>query len=253
MNEKEFYVGYLPKAPAGIARRMRATVAISFLIAIAGAIGFATVQGTFAPSVFEYGKERTFAGTLETGLYPTLRVLRPGSSDGRPQYSRYLLVAGGKHGADSQVAGFNGRSVRLRGALIYRDGQTMVELVPGSVLELQGTASPVEHSTNLGAAELTGEIVDSKCNFGVMNPGEGKVHKDCAVRCLSGGIPPAFVTRNFLGAPAVLLLTGPDGARLQKEVFLEVVGQPIRARGSVVKTGDTLLFEVEPGSIHALP
>jgi hypothetical protein len=27
---------------------------------------------------------------------------------------------------------------------------------------------------------LTGEIVDSKCYLGVMNPGQGKVHRDCA-------------------------------------------------------------------------
>ena len=36
----------------------------------------------------------------------------------------------------------------------------------------------------LGPVELTGEIADSKCWLGVMNPGEGTVHRDCARRCL---------------------------------------------------------------------
>jgi len=37
---------------------------------------------------------------------------------------------------------------------------------------------------------FTGEIIDPKCYFGVMKPGEGKIHKSCAIRCISGGIPP---------------------------------------------------------------
>ena len=46
--------------------------------------------------------------------------------------------------------------------------------------------------TDLDTFTLIGEIVDSKRYLGVMNPGNGKVHRDCAVRCLSGGIPPIF-------------------------------------------------------------
>ena len=42
------------------------------------------------------------------------------------------------------------------------------------------------------AVRLEGEILDPKCWFGVMKPGEGKVHKSCAIRCISGGIPPVF-------------------------------------------------------------
>jgi len=48
----EFYVGYLPKAPAGISRRIRAVVIALMAIAAVGAITFATAQRTFAPEMF---------------------------------------------------------------------------------------------------------------------------------------------------------------------------------------------------------
>jgi hypothetical protein len=249
MAEQEFYVGYLPQAPSGVARKVRRTVSFLLLVAVCVAAGFAAVQTTFAPSAFEYGKERTFEGTLESKPYPALLLRRPGVSPGQSSYSRYLLVAGGKHGADSQVEKFSGRHVRLHGSLIYRDGQTMIELVHGSISSLTEEAALVEQTENLGTMELTGEIVDSKCNFGVMNPGEGKVHKDCAVRCLSGGIPPAFVTKDLRGRPAVLLLIGPNQAPLKIEHFLPYVAQPVRVRGRVLSLDGTLMLEVEPSSV----
>jgi hypothetical protein len=73
----------------------------------------------------------------------------------------------------------------------------------------------------LGEFDLVGEIVDRKCYLGNMNPGNGKVHRDCAVRCLSGGILPVFATNDFNGSPAVLLLTGPNQKRLPREALLD--------------------------------
>src|SRR5713101_6030664 len=178
----EFYVGYLPKAPVGIARRIRAVVVLLFIFAAIAAMVFARVQRTFAPSVFEYGKLGTNEGTIEQKPYPMLIVGRPGSAE--PGASRYLLVAEGKHGADSQVSAFAGKTVRLRGTRIYRDNQTMIEVASGSISVMGDSRQPQTAITELGAFELIGEIVDSKCYLGVMNPGSGKVHRDCAVRCI---------------------------------------------------------------------
>jgi hypothetical protein len=249
----EFYVGYLPKAPAGIGRKIRAVVAFLLLIGAACAIAFAMVQRTFAPSAFEYGKDNAFEGVLEETPYPTLVVKRPGESAGETAYSRYLLVAGGKHGANAQTAGYGGKTVRLRGALIYRDNQTMIELVSGSISVLENTGQPREAVAKLGEFVLAGEIVDTKCYLGVMNPGNGKVHRDCAVRCLSGGIPPALVTRDLNGTPAILLLTDTQNNPLPREVFLRRVGQPVRIRGKVLRSGDTLFLKTEPKEISPLP
>jgi len=247
----EFYVGYLPKAPAGIARRIKNLVAIVLVLGAIAAIAFARVQKTFALSTFEYGKERTFEGVIETRPFPALVTNGFGATD--TQTKRYLLVATGKRGADSQVQPYLGRTVRLRGTLIYRNNQSMIELVKDSVAVTADTGQVPAPMTNLGTFTLIGEIVDSKCYLGVMNPGNGKVHRDCAVRCLSGGIPPIFATNDFRGTPANLMLTDAASEPLPKQAFLHFVAQPVQVRGRVLQRGEMLFLEAEPREILALP
>jgi hypothetical protein len=219
-------------------------------ITIVGAISFASVQKTFGPAIFEYGKQRSFVGVIERNPFSTLLVKRPGSPEAG--LSHYLLVAEGKHGADDEVYGFEGKSVSLKGTLIYRSNQTMIEVVRGSI-SVQGAAeTPPATEKMLGIFDLNGEIVDGKCYLGVMNPGNGKVHRDCAVRCLSGGIPILFATNNFRGQPALLQLTDSNQKPLPKATFLDHVGQPVRLKGTVVENGDTFIFEVDPSSINEL-
>ena len=248
----EFYVGYLPKAPDNLARRIRITVIALVAIASIGAFTFASVQRTFAPATFEYGNPRTFEGVIVRRPFPTLLVKRPGSAPSGS--SHYLLVGEGKHGADDEVSPFEGKSVRLKGTLIYRGSDTMIELVRGSILEESGNRESADSNSakTLGTFELTGEIVDGKCYLGVMNPGSGKVHRDCAALCLSGGIPLLFAANDLRGRPAVLQLVGGTGERLPKAAFLDQVGQPLRIRGTVVENGDTLIFKVEPSNIFKL-
>jgi hypothetical protein len=243
----EFYVGYLPKAPAGISRLIRAVVIALMAIAIIGAFTFAAVQRTFAPAIFGYGKQRSFEGIIERKPFPTLLVKRPDFG-----LSHYLLVAEGKHGADEEVSAFEGKSVRLKGTLIYRGNQTMIEVTKGSVSVAGSAEAPPEAEKMLGVFELNGEIVDGKCYLGVMNPGSGKVHRDCTTRCLSGGVPILFATNNFQGEPAVLQLTDSGRKPLPKAAFLEHVGQPVRIKGTVVENGDTLVLEIDPSGISDL-
>jgi hypothetical protein len=246
----EFYVGYLNKAPAGISRLIRGVVIALMAIAVIGAFTFAYVQRTFAPAIFEYGKQRSFQGIVERKPFPKLLVKRPGFPDSGS--SHYLLVAEGKHGADDEVSEFDGKSVRLKGTLIYRGNQTMIEVVGGSIaVEGSAEARPAAEKM-LGTFELSGEIVDGKCYLGVMNPGSGKVHRDCAARCLSGGVPVLFATNNFGGEPAVLQLTDLNQEPLPKAAFLDHVGQPVRLKGTVLKNGDTLIFEIDPSAITKL-
>lgn len=253
MND-EFYVGYLPKMPAGVARRIRSAIAICLLVAIACAVIFAQVQRTFVPSTFEYGHELTFEGTVQAIPYPTLLVPRPGTTEGVvARSSRFTLVGAGKHGADRDIASFDGKVVRLKGQLIYRNGETLIEVMPGTVSATGGQSLPEEPPQDLGPVTLKGEIVDSKCYFGVMNPGSGKVHRDCAVRCLSGGIPPTFVTSDYGGAPATFLLVGRNRQRLPKEAFLSLAGRPVVVRGLVSRTGDAPYLAAEPNGISLAP
>jgi hypothetical protein len=240
-DNEEFYIGYAPRPPRRIARTIfRAVVGLSALAATV-ALTLLFAQHPFARSTFEFQEYREFTGELELKPYPALLVGRPGGKE----YSRYLLVAPGKHGADAEVSMFAGKAVRLRGSLIYRDGHTIVELVPGSVRVVKDSRAAVSVAT-LGAVTLTGEVVDSKCYLGVMNPGRTKVHRDCAARCISGGIPPAFVT-----ADGFYLLVGGDGRPLQHEV-LDWVGETIEVTGAVQRSGETLILRAEPSSFRRI-
>jgi len=193
-------------------------------------------QQPFAASSFAFGQYTPYEGVIESWPYPMLVT-----SSGR-----FLLVGEGKHGFDS--SGFTGHQVRLRGALIRRDDDQMLEVESGSAERIGPTQLHTERA-DLGPVRLTGEIVDSKCYLGVMNPGGGKVHRDCAVRCISGGAPPAFLVRDASGDAQVLLLAGADGRALNREI-LDFVAEPITISGRLVRTGSTLVLLAEPRDFH---
>ena len=242
-NDSDFYIGYHPIAPTDTARTgRRLIVALVGGAAVLGAL-IASRQPRADPSVFEYGIERSFEGQIVEHPYPALLVPRPGITDRGVAYSRYLLVAQGKHGAQEIVKGLDGGGAQLKGSLIYRDGQTMVEVAHAAS---NGAASAASIQTEiLGRFTLHGEIVDSKCYLGVMRPGNGAVHRGCATRCLSGGAPPLLIVHDSTGPAAFILLTGPDGAPLPKERLLSLVGTPVVVVGQVLREGAVLLMRAD--------
>jgi hypothetical protein len=249
----EFYVGYQPKAPAGIHRRIVAAVLLLMSVAVVAGVVFSRSQRTFAASTFEYGSPRTFEGIVQLDPYPMLVEKRPGQISPGDGFSRYLLVATGKHGANQELAGYDGASVRLTAQLIYRDNLTMLEVVSGSITRIPGADTTVPESILIGTRSLVGEIVDTKCYLGVMNPGQGKVHRDCAARCISGGLPPALVTRDLDGKSALLLLTDSANKPLPLAKFIDRVGQPVNVEGQVIRAGDILFLETDCSHITPLP
>src|SRR5713226_2447100 len=246
----DFYVGYLPNAPTALARFVRRVIIVLGLLVVTTALVLVVGQMPFASSAFEYGKVRSFEGAVVTRPFPTLLVGRPGKIGQQDKYSRYLLVAPGKHGADDLVATFDGKQVRLQGQLIYREGGTMVEIAPGSIAVIDATPTVQATTRDLGTVTLTGEIVDSKCYLGVMNPGQGKVHRDCAARCLSGGIPPIFVSTS---GHEQFLLVGLDGRTLGRDALREFVAEPITIRGELLQQGESQLLRIDARKLrHSL-
>jgi hypothetical protein len=217
------------------------------LLAITVAMVLLSAQMPFSAATFEFGQSRYFEGILDTSPYPTLLVRRPGAvRESSSKYSRYLLVAPGKHGADMLLQGADGKRVRFKGQLIYRAAQTMIEIEPGSV-QTSGSESPDPvQFRSLGQVSLTGEIVDSKCYLGVMNPGMGKVHRDCASRCLSGGVPPIFVT----AAGDQFLLVGPDEQPFRRDALRSFIAEPITLQGELLKRGDSTFLKIDPAELH---
>lgn len=253
----EFYVGYLPRAPAGTAAMVRLAILLLLLVAV-GVAGLVVLgQGPFDRSRFEFGVERDFEGVVTALPYPALWVQRPGrTGDGR-HFSRLALVAFGKHGAESEVGEMLGQPVRLRGSLIYRDGNTMIEIVRGSVQRLSGSAgarllsNAPPDDEELGLHTLQGEIVDSKCFYGVMKPGNLKPHRACATRCISGGVPPVLLVRTTEGRARYFLLVSEDGETVNRRV-LGMVAEPLSITGRVVRRGELLLLMADPATYRRI-
>jgi hypothetical protein len=212
--------------PRGLKAVMRLVPSVLGIIVAAVAILLVLTQNSFAPAIFEFHDYRDFEGVLLTRPYPALAT-----ATGPP----WLLVGPGKHGVTVPFA--EGRAVRLRGERILRGEDRMLETLPGSWQDNGPGATGGE--TDLGAVRFTGEIVDSKCFFGVMNPGNGKVHRDCAARCISGGIPPAFLVRDSAGRTKTLLL-----ANWRRE-WLDHVAEPVTIGGRLARSAGRLTLYAE--------
>jgi hypothetical protein len=223
----DFYIGYDSKMSAGLARRIRAAAAALLALAVLVPLVLVVAQGRFGTGVFEFGRTRTVVGQLVEFPYPALDVA--GSAP-----ASYWLVGPGKHGAAALVRGLDGRTARVRGTLIERDGEKMLQIIPDGI-----ETFAADHATKPSAivrirtVSVVGELVDSKCHLGVMKPGEGPAHRDCAVRCLLGAVPPMISER---GTASRLALVRDDGRPFFSD-FSALAGRPLRVRGTLTVQG----------------
>jgi hypothetical protein len=267
----EFYIGYEPSMPAGIARRVVGALVMFSCAAVAGIAVSLGAQHTLAPSRFDFGIVKPVAGTLRRDPYPWLQV------EGR----RVWLVAPGKFGADRLLEGIPDGPVTVDGSAIERGKNRMLEVTgvrPGSDQGRTGLGSgsdrgqtpvgvdsdpgptpvrvdsdpgptPVRADSDPGTTlvTLSGEIVDSKCFLGVMNPGEGAVHRDCARRCLSGGIPPMLLVRDGGLREELVVLVSEAGRPLGPDIR-SMAGRAVTVSGRLVRDGDTWILFVRSAS-----
>lgn len=206
----EFFIGYLPKAPASYASHVRVWAIVLVLAAVLGALLAASSQRDFDDGYFEFGKLRIVDGRLTLQPVPMISfpsTIGHGSTDAE---ASYLLVGLFKHSIpESLSTAGEGAMVQFDGTFIHRRGLTMIEVTePDSVVVREGQTDPVTTARPSARISLVGEIIDSKCFLGVMRPATGKVHRACAIRCISGGVPPAFLVRASDGSEMVMLLAG---------------------------------------------
>src|SRR5438876_1856225 len=270
-GDDECYIGWQDRAPAGIASRVRRAVVCLLMLAVVLGLLFAVAQRTIGVSVFEWGNVKSFSGVLESQPYPHLLVPRPGVSGGPTAFSSYYLVKPFKFGLDSETTSrLDGKVVSLNGTLIYRGNQTMIEVMGDSIKPLDSLhsaeapsptlrapslppgerdgvrGSPIT-SESLGQQTLIGEIVDSKCYLGVMNPGALTPHRACAIRCISGGIPPVLLVRQTNGPALYFLLVSRDAKPVNKQ-GLHLVAEPVEIAGEVERQGELLILRADPAT-----
>jgi hypothetical protein len=216
---EEFYVGYLGKAPPLLGRWLRRIVILLVGLSVTVSVALVLSQQPFAASTFEFGKTKSFEGVVTELPFPRL--------------GPYLLAGQGKHGVQEMFRGHDGSSAKLNGSLIHREGMKMIEVEPSSLV-LGSSAMPHGASQDLGEVELKGEIVDAKCYLGVMNPGSGHVHRDCAVRCLLGGLPAMFISED-----RKMLL---ENFNVRENI--RKIGVPVEVKGKLRKDGEWLILRI---------
>lgn len=228
-REGGFYVGYLP-VPGDVKRFLKLAVPLGAWALLVAALAAAWTQRDPGPAVWDTGKARAFTGTLVGGPYPILFAEDAG--DGAP--APLLLVQPGKRGGRDRLLGLEGRRVTLSGWPLHREGRRMLELEPdeSAVSDLGDARVDVGPARPLGLAILRGEIVDSKCFLGAMKPGEGKTHKECAMLCIRGGIPPMLLTRDAAGTPSFYLIVSESLGPIH-DSLVPFVGEPVEVRGEV--------------------
>ena len=218
---------------------------------VLGALAWADVVASghvpLEGGAFEFGHPQRFAGTIVERPYPALRL--DGADPGMPVL---LLVAPGKHGADAVTQGLDGRHASLIGTRIQRGKLTMIEIEPASVELGERTVSERGDGAEAQPRDvefitIKGEVVDSKCFLGVMVPGSGKTHKDCASLCLRGGVPPALFAHDRGGESALMLLTGPSGEPIGSRA-LHIAGEAVEMSGSLQRQDGWLVLRTVPSS-----
>jgi len=103
---------------------------------------------------------------------------------------------------------------------------------------------------SLALQTFEGEILDPKCYFGVMKPGEGKIHKSCAIRCISGGIPPILrvVSEN---KNEYFVLLGENGEKINSQI-LDKIAEKTQITGQHGKRNGWNYIYTNPQSIKLI-
>ncbi len=236
-RDEQMYVGY--RAMGSAQKRFTRIVVISIL-----ALGLGT-GAMLAVSMRPAGRGQwdtahtvTETGVIRLAPYPFLES-RSGP---------ILLAEPGKIGAQKRLSGMAGREARITGTALTRGDRRAIEM--SSIELLAGIASrePVLEFAG-DSIELRGEILDSKCYLGAMKPGDGSLHKSCAMLCLRGGIAPLFVGEDSSGGVVDAVLCSPDLAPIGDDV-IGFAGETVTVRGRLARLGELDVFVLEPGSVR---
>lgn len=250
----------MPKAPASFAKQVRRVLYILFPLTLVVGLVLASFQKRFSADVFEFGRSTEIKGVYFNSPVPLLKVVSGKDGWGNTSYITIPLVGYGKHGAETAIRelekeknlSFNNREIIVKGSLLYGDGKTLLQVSkeedPVVRVGEDTVASSLSQPVYLGTRSLKGEIIDPKCYFGVMKPGEGHVHRDCAIRCILGGIPPVLKVMNEKGKMEYYLLVGPNGEKMN-ETVQDLVAEPVAIEARAVQLGDWVILYVKDKSI----
>jgi len=256
MSQQDFYIGWMAKAPKSFAKHVQRVLLILFPVALIVAYLLSISQNKFSTATFEYGKLSEVKGVYYNTPVPMLKVF-----DKNNLSMTILLVGYGKHGAETAImelekekgVSLNGKEATLKGTLIYGDGKTLLQVDKNDdpIVSIGAGTTVQLQQRELGTQTIRGEIVDPKCYFGVMKPGEGKVHRDCAIRCILGGIPPVLHVQNEKGESNYYLIVDPNGEKINEGVQ-DIVAEPVSIEARVVQQEDWIILYTSKENIKRI-
>jgi hypothetical protein len=254
----EFYIGYIPEAPGETALVIRKVILIILFLIITLAFLLVWFQKEFSSTNFEYGVNTQVEGYIFSNPIPHLLLPLGKTNDKKEIYQTILLVGVGKSGADGIIhylqknseKKLDGIKVKLNGYLLYGDGKALLQVneEDNKMIEfLDEHLQAVSQDYEAKIVTLSGEIVDPKCYFGVMKPGEGKVHRSCAIRCIAGGIPPVFHS----DTSDYFVLVNEHNEPIHMDI-LNLVGDHITLIGKAVTWNDWKILKIDTENIRHL-
>jgi hypothetical protein len=255
MKSDEFYIGWMDDAPRSFTGTVKKYVVVLVPIVIILGLSLALSQKKFGTGKFEFGTLTEVKGIYSNTPVPNLKVVNGKDIWGGENYITVPLIGYGKLGADGIIANLEkekntslqGKEVTLKGTLLYNDGKLLLQIDGNdkpllSVAE-SSDANAVSKAKELGVLDVKGEIVDPKCFFGVMKPGEGKPHKDCAIRCILGGMPPVLKAEDENGKENYYLIVGENGEKMN-EAVQDFVASPVQLHAKAVLYDDWIVLYV---------
>lgn len=253
MND-EFYIGWMAKAPEGYAKHIKKILLLLLGLMIAGGMVLALQQRKFSTASFEFGQLTEVKGIYQQFPVPGIKVITSKDPLGHVEYITIPLVGYGKFGAEGVISelekqkkiSLDKKEVVFKGTLLYSDGKTLLQIDRNDspLISVSNTAAITPLIKDLGTVELKGEIIDPKCYFGVMKPGHGKPHRDCAIRCMAGGISPVFYVRNEKNEANYYLLLGADGKKMNEELK-DYIADPVSLQAKAVQYDDWIILYLD--------
>ena len=243
----EFYQGYSPTIPPGIRRFLWILIPLIAVIVIVLSVILPIIHNQYSPGSFTGFRE--YEGLLMDKPVPHLMIPRQGNTNPDNAYSRYVLAGTRKTSVDPKILEFSGNWVKIEALPVFRDGMTLLAVRASETPEIidppptQSLIPP--QGKTLGKFTLAGEIVDTKCYLGVMKPGQLKVHRDCAIRCISGGVPPSLRVVDASGNIEYFLLVDSESKAVNSEI-LDIIADPVAVTGEVVQYGDLFVLKADP-------
>lgn len=254
--ESEFFIGSERVVPPLQRRFLYHRLFGIFGFAFALALLIPALQNRYEPSFHRILSNHVLEGVLFADPVPFLMVDRPGTiGESQQDVSTYLLVHPGKSGFPLETAAsLDGKTVRLKGSLMFNRSQTVIEVDAKNLQQASydDETPPLSLTKKaLGRYKLTGVIVDSKCYYGDLNPGFGKTHRACSVRSIANGVPPLLLVHGANGEILELLITGNDGQPINADL-LEFVEVPLRITGDVFRWGNKYVLRTDVSHFETL-